>query len=444
MSHQPDKRMTKKRPTSLILTDWGANGNVYKSPRKFVTDIIILSLLYDKVLIQDEIFVLSDSLPKWFNTPAKHVLLSKIFELDSVVLLAWPTIAYTKNITTDPKKHPLVARAEWHVRNSTRGDELFAPNELHNAFYEKVEDILSIRSSSIRERAFGTDIDVGTSYRKILHDVLSMKRYESWLRSLYPDISDTTRDAMLKYIDNPSLAVQELKDKGFQVNALIWDDAPIFNRSLGFQVSKMYKEKEKNALQQLIQSAYAIPLCDSEDAIGRYGRFLKEVPWCSSEKDAERNAQENKVVVEAVVNTKLWLPEWFDDFPSIINKVRSTKEGRALRRSVEELGNEITFNEITRRWQEVADILSSYCPQKSKCNAITTAVRIGSDITIGTVVDLLTPEGSSPLASMLGTGIGVAADHIYQLIKNDLHRQVVREELEKAVDFRCSWIPFKK
>jgi len=441
-------RRTKKRPNSIVLTDWGAYADVYRSPRKFITDLIMLSLLYDTVLIQDEVFVLSDSLPKWFDSPAGHALLNRLFELDSVVLLAWPARAYTKNIATDPKVHPLFARAEWHVKNSTRGDELFVPSESHKAFYKKVEAALAAHGSSLRERGTGTDVDVGECYRKILRDVLGLKRYEAWLRSLYPDISEAMRSAVLEYIDRPSLAVRHLTDRGFRVNALIVEGAPVFNRSLGFQVSRMYGSKEKRALQQLMQSAYAIPLCESEEAVGRYGRSLKEVPWCSEEKGAQGEAHDKKVMVEAVVDTNLWLPDWSDDFPSIINRVRSTKEGKALRRSVRSLGNEIDFRDVTLRWREVADLLASSGSRRGAYTARNSMVRIGTEVAIGTIVGCWASKGSDPLTTglmeMLGTGVGVVADHIYKLMRNDLLRQALREKLQASVEFRCNWIPFEK
>lgn len=445
--------MSQRRPNSIVLTDWGAYASVYQSPTKLITDLIILSLLYDEVLIQDEILVLSDVMPRWFQGRSGSSLLNMIFALDSVVLLKWPVAAYTSNVKVNPVDNPIQARAEWHVRNSTRGDQIFEPDEEHKIFYKQLEAALTCRKSSARERGRNKKIDIGQDFKKILGEVLSDRRYDSWLSSLYLSLSQRVSDDILRYMDDPSLAVRDLNDSGFHVNTVMHDNGPVFNRSLGFQISKMYNDAERSCLQQLIQSVYSMPLCKSEEAIGRYSGLLKEVPWGGSGARAPEPAGEPTVRVEAIVNTTLSLPEHFDDFPSIINKVRDTEEGRRLRETMGRLGQDATFSEVSDCWAAVAEVLASHI-KAATYNARTTALNIAGKIVMGTVLgpilETFVPGGggllstylASALGSAIGEGVGVAFDHGFQSVRNDLTNHTLRAQIEESVKFRCSWIPY--
>jgi len=442
--------MTISRPSSLVLSDWGAYGETYRSRNKLVNDLILLSLLYDHVLIQDEVFVLSDNLPKWFDGIDGRELLHKIFRLDSIALLAWPLSAYTKNIGTDPEQHPIEARAEWHVKNSTRGDQLFLPNERHRRFYKQLEASLSTRKTSSRERGSISNLNVGDSFRTILSEVLSKDVYKPWLKCQYRPLSHKIIDNILRYIDAPDLAVRDLNDNGYRVNVVIDGDTPVFNRSLGFQVSKMYRANERKALQDLIQSVYAIPLCECEKAVGRYSGQLREVPWNVSN-DYVFSRTSNAVRVEAEVDTELCLPSIMDDFPAIINRVRKSTEGKALRKAFRNIGNESDFVTASKCWSDVSGVLATNTKKANTHKARTTAISIGTKVVFGTVVGgflqvaapLLDPYLSGAIGGLVSEGVGVYFDHALEVMNNDLSNGQMRSELERAVKIRCTWIPYK-
>lgn len=435
------------RPNSIVLTDWGAFASVYQSPDKLVSDLIVLSLLYDEILIQDEVFVLSDLMPTWFADSEGSSLLAKIFDLDSVVLLGWGS--YPKDITVDPKLSPMFARAEFHQKYSTQGDQLFVPTEENIKFYKKVEYSISNRQSAIRERGSKNTIDVYSSFLDIFKDLLTVKIYEAWMSSLFPSITKEIKDEILSFIENPCKAIEELQNNGHDVRTVIKEGYPCFNRSLGFQISKLYNIEVRNSLQRLIQSSYAIPLCESEEAVGRYGNLLKEVPWHSSKEVAQQQMSEDKVSVEIELNTELSIPNLFSDFPKVINLVRKTKAGISLRETMREVGDDIDFSNIREHWNAVANELAGFAEPNKKMTAKTTALRIGEKIFIGTVIGEVgnMAFGNLPvpgLGAMLGAGVGLAFDHGHNLMKKELQHQKIREQIERFVDFRCSWIPFTK
>lgn len=434
----------KMRPNSIIMSDWGAYGNIYNTPEKLVTDIIILSLLYDEVLIQDEVFVLSDLMPKWFERAEGNDLLAKIFELDSIVLLGWKS--YPSEIKTDYKHHPMFARAEYHEKFSTRGDSIFIASESNKDFYKKIEYFLTIRKSAIRDRGAKCSFDVNKSFCKVFTELLSKEVYKPWLSSVFPEISSGIKDQFLNFAHNPNFGITELIKAGKEVKS---HNDPVFNRSLGFQLSTFYKDEIKYSIQRLIQSAYAIPLCESEEAVGKYGYQLKEVPWFSSEETAYSHISEKKVTVEAEANTNLSIPSIISDFPQTINSIRQSDAGKALRYAMREIGNDTNFTRITHCWEGVAEELASCVDIKEKKSARTTALRIGEKIITGTVIGELssmvfTNIHTPYIGALLGTGIGLSFDHGLELMKYEIQRQKNRQLIESLIEFRCSWIPFEK
>lgn len=435
------------RPDSIVLTDWGAFASVYQSPEMLVSDLMVLSLLYEEILIQDEVFVLSELMPAWFANREGSNLLVKILDLDSVVLLRWKS--YPNDISVDPELYPLLARAEYHQKYSTQGDQLFVPNQEKKAFYKKVEYSLLNRQSSMRERGAKNPLDVNSSFLEIITDLLSKDIYNAWMSSLFPSITEQIKDEFLYFIENPNIAVDEIQKYGCDVRTVINRGIPVFNRSLGFQISKLYESEVTNSMQRLIQSAYAIPLCESEKAVGRYGILLKEVPWHSSKEVAQQQMSEDKVSVEVEFNTELSLPDLFSDFPKVINLVRKSEAGIALREAMREAGSDIDFSNMRNHWNAVANELARFADPKKKMAAKTTALRIGEKIFTGTVLGEVgnMAFGNLPvpgLGAMLGAGVGLAFDHGYNLMKKEIQHQKTREQIERLVDFRCSWIPFTR
>lgn len=439
------------RPSSILLADWGAYLGTYRSPKKLVNDLILLSLLYDNVLIQDEILVLIPQLANWFGTSRGLDLLHKIFCLDSIKLLKWPTYAYTSNICTDPIKHPMFARAEWHVKNSTAGDQLFRPTEQQAVLYKELEAILSVRRRAARDRWTKSKIDVYQSFRDILRNVLSKEAFTPWLRFQYSAIKDKTKEEYIGYITDPARAVHDLRKNKPEIRVVYKNGIPDFSRSLGFQVSTLYDRNEKLALQSLIQSVYAIPLCESEHAIGRYSGRLMEIPWFEDEEKVPAYLDAERVLLEPATNKILYLPDVMDDFPKVVNEIRSTEAGKALRKAFADLGKTLSLKEIESCWSSVAHELSSHVKQRGKKYVARTVMGILSvaEISVATIVDfaeIVHPTGLPPLLesaipAFIGRGFGLCSDLGYKLLNKRLLRFKTYRELNRAVNIRCTWLP---
>lgn len=72
----------------IVLCDWAANvESIGTSPTKIAHQLAILSLIYDDVLIQDEIFALSNQMAQIFTPGREFEILKQCFEIGSIKVL---------------------------------------------------------------------------------------------------------------------------------------------------------------------------------------------------------------------------------------------------------------------------------------------------------------------------------------------------------------------
>lgn len=434
--------MNNKRPSRLLLSDWGAYGDVYSSAEEFISEVIILSLMYDEILIQDEIFTLNSSMPNWFSGKYGHNLLSKFMNLESIVFLGWNS--FPENIDIDPSISPFRARAQFLQDYSTNGDSIFVPNNTQKKFYQDIDSLYTQHPNRLRPRSTLKEVDPYVLFKKIFCEILLNGSYNEWLKNTHPFITDNIKEDLLNFALNPEKGLALLKDMKFTVKNVEKNGAVIFNRSLGFQLSKLYKQEAKSDIQELIQSCFAIPLCHSENAVGKFSKRLREIPLSIKDERIITNIMD-KPVLEFDSETVFNIPNLVDDFPTIINKVRNSTAGIELREVLREQTNVIPHWLLQDKWKAVANELAYECHIGTPINFLTRALSVGGSVVTSTAVSQLTSSASNLhdnlLISSLSTGLGIISEEIVRLVYQRLKTHKTRKEIESLTNFRCSWMP---
>lgn len=440
--------------TSVVLTDWAAFPDTMgKSPEETLYQLLLLSLLYDEVLIQDEVFVLSDKLAQWFTQDTYSELLAKCFDLGSIVILKHPLPAYPNDsLTQQALEAPIRARAEYVKHFGTRHEYRFRPTPRQSALYHAMDTCLARHPNAQRPVGSLQKFDIMATFASILREVLSSRDYYEWRHAAFRRITDGMAEDFVGFIQEPERVVQNCAAAGKAPNVL--PDAsgnPTFNRSLAYQAASLYPKPQAEAMQHLIQTAFAAPFAWREKAAGRYGGRLRELLWVPPGSLAEVDlavSEKESVFVEACFDIPLHLPDLNSNFVDAIAGVRDSKAGKRLRVTIRQLGEDLDFSDQIEAWHAVADELASAIVRPKRINIRTAAIKIGTEMVIGSVADGLVKATTGQQATLPGVvataflsgTVGVVFDHGLEILRNDLHRQRIRRHIERAVGFRCSRI----
>jgi hypothetical protein len=436
---------------SLVLTNWAADErNIGKSPKEVLYELLLLSLLYDKILIQDEIFVLSPRMASWFSTGEYSELLRKCFDLGTLVVLKHPLFAYpTDELKELSLEAPILARAKYIQKFGTRAEYVFEPSAHQFALYHMIDSCLQNRPEAQRPVGYLKKLDIIPTFASILKEVLSSKHYTKWRNAAFRGITDAMAEEFVSFIEEPDRVVTRFRETGRDIVALTGSgDKTIFNRSLAYQAASLYPSRQARAMQRLVQTTFAAPFSWRENAAGSYSGSLRELLWIpagSPTELGEPERQEEIVSIEAYADVSTALPDLGSDFVKAIVRVCNSEAGMKLRRSIRQLGQDIDFRSQKDAWLEVADELAKAVIQPKPFKIRTAVIRIGEKMVLGSVAglfDVIRGEKiniPTVLAGAFFSGaLGIAFDHGYEVLRNDLGRQKIRRQLERAVEFRCT------
>jgi hypothetical protein len=438
-------------PESVVLTDWAADlEHLGKGPEAVLYELMLLSLLYDSILIQDEVFALSDKVSWWFSSSGYAELLPECFDLGAMVVLTHPLLVYpTDDLRELALDSPILARAKYVEKYGTRAEYRFVPTERQKAFYHLVDSYLQVRPAAHRPVGSLQKLDIMSCFATVLRDVLSMRQYTKWRDSAFPGITDAMAEDFVGYIDEPDKLAAKLKDSGRDYVVLTEPEGrPVFNRSLGYQAASLYPRNQARAMQRLIQTTFAAPFTWRENAAGRYSKSLRELLWMPTDSLAEVGeieSEEDIVSVEAHIDTPIVLPDLDSDFVDAIARVRTSAAGKKLRWSMRRFGEEIDFESQKQAWSEVADELAAAVTRPRPVCIRTALLRVGKSAVIGSVAKGLfdAVRGEDPhiglglAGAFLCGAAGLAFNHGLELFRYDLQRQRIRSQIEQAVEFRC-------
>src|SRR5205823_14824606 len=122
--------------------------------------------------------------------------------------------------------------------------------------------------------------------------------------------------------------------------------------------------KEAEAMQGLVETVFAVPFCEDENAGGRYGRALRELPLTLGAPELGA-----RLKVEAKVRVPASLPIPEVGFAQIIKKVRESS-GKNLRAAMAQLGDEPSFQRLEQAWRFVAAEMAQHIGRKKKAQKV--------------------------------------------------------------------------
>lgn len=431
--------------SAVVLTDWGAdNSRIAPNVHQLIYELMLLSLLYDEILIQDEVFASSTWFAEKFWSPRDFELLHLCLRLGCIKVLTLPINTYPTDRLSELAGHsPIRARAEYMKAYSSAGDQTFIPSPELTAFHGHLDTHILQCNGTRRPVDEIRVVDFRTLFPGFLRTALLDQRWELWRKSAFPAMSPQMIEKVLRGIDHPVRAAEELPPEDRRSHPADTE----FSRSLAFRIAKQFGA-ESSAMQNLVQTCFAAPFAASLSAVGRYGPALRELIWPWGDREDENASEDRTVSLDAAVTIPIDLPLINNSMVDIIRSVRESKEGLELRRAVQSLGSDATFDRQEVAWKAVADKLSHKIQEGRRFQVRVSKSSHGPDIVVGTVVGGLCAQGvtldalsqlPTALAQTLLAGcVGVAGRHIYANICDDLQQQHIRALLEQAVQFRCT------
>jgi hypothetical protein len=110
---------------------------------------MILSLLYDEILVQDQVFVCSTNPAKWFASDDR--MLCELFDLDTLKILKRPISEYPRNLQDKAREFPILGRSDEIKERSSNVGEPFEPTSIQMRFHERLDACLKERQSAHKE-----------------------------------------------------------------------------------------------------------------------------------------------------------------------------------------------------------------------------------------------------------------------------------------------------
>ncbi len=449
-------RPTKPDKRSIVMIEWSRYVTPTHQKRdEFLWHQIVMSLLYDEVLAQDQTILCSKDMADWFGNRSDFGLLEELFECGGLVMLKRPSARYPAELRDKLSTHPIAARIEQLEKFSAHNDGsevIFSPaqRQFHNLLENFIRE--PRRNYAHREAGVLTNrSNLMGDFSQLLQEVLTDKRYEKWLKSEFQRITPAIAQDFVRFAEEPERAIARVyshRQTSPRVTPL--SDKPQFSTALAVQVASTYPNDAATALQSLVETVFARPFCQEENADGRYGRLLRSLPT-----DIELENAGESISLVHIEPSVLRLPTLRPGYSKIINAVREGKSGRNLRMAMGLFGADPIFSSVTKAWNDVADDLASLM-NSSETRTIelhTVALRYGKSMLVGVAVgDLVARAFHGPHMAFPGLeatigGLAVplfeaALDHLWNTTKIGLRRQRDAEAFKSAVAFSC--IPSSK
>jgi len=434
---------------SIVMVDWTRLNEPTPGTRsQFLWHQMILALLYGDVLAQDEIFLCSSRMVRWFGSEEDFGLLEQLAVCGGITVLKRPSDRYPdSNLRDKAIRSPISARREHLARFSVDNDgNPLSFGDRQIAFHDRLENLLARYPHAHRfagdRRLLGEDLmkEFGTQLRTVLTD----PRYGQWLRSNFRNITPPMVENIVKFIEHPDEAIEHIArsrpDRKPRFTAL--PSGPTFSTAVAVQVAATYGGKSAVDLQDLIETVFARSFCQDEGADGRYGKLLRDLPE-ASDSNEETTPDLRKVEVQVTIPVTLPLPR--AKFGETIRAIRDSKIGSDLRNAMVHLGEEPNFARATNAWQEVSHELER---QVGRDHHRIDVKMIATDLARYTAVGTLAEFAVRPPKSVkeaAGCALGpfvagtceIGGDVLHKLYRDDLQKQTFSRQLRDAVDFSC-------
>jgi len=132
-----------------VLSDWAATGEaIPKYRQRLLEELLLLSLVYDEILIQDEVLVLNVSLAEQFVTTEQFRIIEQLIETGALVILTHPLQLYPdQDMRERASLAPIKTRAEYIAKLGTSGDRPFIPTAKQIKFYDLLDVCITKHTS---------------------------------------------------------------------------------------------------------------------------------------------------------------------------------------------------------------------------------------------------------------------------------------------------------
>jgi hypothetical protein len=153
---------------------------------------------------------------------------------------------------------------------------------------------------------------------------------------------------------------------------------------------------------------------------------------------------------DVITQIPLSMPEPTLGFGRIVQEVRESKAGKALRRSMSALGKQLSFDQQEQRWRAVAEEVNRRLvgPTGTQLTLASMCAHIGQHLFLDILVHVpwWSETTASPLLNDLLIGgsvpsLQMGGEYIYENLRADVKAQRWGDELQKAVRFRCVNVP---
>lgn len=441
----------------IILSDWSANGEYIApgaSSKAVIWELMLQSLTRDEVCVQDEAFVLSEKLARWFSKRRAASALAEAFDIGALRVLTLPLDVYPPRLQELADEGRMRARSIYIQERTVRGEDPFTPNAEQNEFAKLLDSILN----SILKRQPAVLVPTGSrSDRPIFQmfaqqflRVLTDSKYQRWLRSAFPRITSNMQSDFECFILHPALGIDRARTAGASVKVA---ETEVFTRALGYQIAKTYPRPSALAMERLMQTVFAHEFCIREVGTGRYSPVLRELPAAErADAEIDLGTQESfeSLVFEPVISVPLQLPYPRPGFSKVIRTVRESEPGKNLRRLLSDPA--CTHEQRCDAWRGLADELASrvgvYRPYKNltarvllanwRSAATRAAIRgvVASGIYPGSTTGSLEDIANLGIRATIGSGLGIALDLATEAWDIYVYNRNMRIAVEEALTCR--------
>lgn len=434
---------------ALVLSDWAIGfENFSTEPFTIITELLLHSLLYERLYLQEENIVTSVKLARAFMSIPRQDALRLLAQLLSTGALRILTLSHWPPDLADlSQQRPVYARALYVQRYGARpGAHAFTPTVEQSAFYDLFDEVLSHRRDCVSTAR--SPSDVIPLFHATTNEVLGNPIYKSWIAATAGGIPRRIKDDFISYIDDPGKGVERLASVQKLPRVVgTQDQQPVFMRGLGFQLASLYERRYARAIERLLQSTFNAAFCHSQQASGRFGKGLAEVVIATAQ-SYDHDLESGVVRIERTFETSIPLPSYFDDLGAVFSAVRELPCVATLRTVVHDPKS--TDTATVQAWESVAEELARrVSPTSSTQSMVTALVAFGKEFVKGTFSKIVAAEivGTPANYHQIGWEVTLAAafQGVYQggplalsMLRRGFREDRLLKELLCSFHTRCS------
>lgn len=274
----------------IVMTLWEPEFESRRLALGALQELIVNSMLYDKVMIKDSDIILNSTIVRFFNRDENFEMLKNLISADLLAILTLPVNKYPQNMHYDPQEWPIEARAEDIQERKTFKSEYWKPNSRQSAFYKKLDLVLRAHPKGIlRTKGETNRTEFASHLARILRDRTdySLNEYRQ-----FNGIGEELAELMIRCCEEPGYWIAYLRNKGRPTEKT--GEEGRYTRTGAYQVlaaNRGDNDHEIISMKNLIQSIFNSDYCDNHGSDGQFGGRLIEAPYRFPKEEQKRQAE---------------------------------------------------------------------------------------------------------------------------------------------------------